>query len=96
MNNKPKQTKVIYDKYNLNEYQNESVKDYMKTLKEVDPNLSDRMRSYYKKQIMQILSNEEQFKNTNENLIYKLLGKIEELKGEIKELKDQNDYYKKR
>jgi len=84
------------DKYQLNIFQKESVKDYMKVLKDVDSNLSDRMRSYYKKQFMEILSNEEQFKNTNENLVYKLLGKIEELKGDIQELQHQNDYYKKR
>jgi len=75
----------------LNDFQNESVKDYMKVLKDVDPNLSDRMRSYYKKQFVEILSNQRE-----ENLIYKLLGKIEELKGDNKELNDQIDYYKKR
>ena len=84
------------DKYKLNVFQKESVKDYMKVLKDVDPNLSDRMRSYYKKQIMEILSNEVEFRNVNENLVYKLLGKIEELKGDIQELKDEVDYYKKR
>ena len=75
----------------LNHYQKESIKDYMKVLKDVDPNLSDRMRSYYKKQFVEILSNQRE-----ENLIYKLLGKIEELKGDNKELNDQIDYYKKR
>jgi len=77
------------DKYNLNIFQKEAVKDYMKIIKEVDSNLSDRMRSHYKKQIMEILSEEEEFRNKNENLVYKLLGKIEELKGDIQELEDQ-------
>jgi hypothetical protein len=84
------------DKYKLNIFEKESIQDYMKVLKEVDPNLSDRMRSYYKKQFMEILSKQDEFRNVNENLVYKLLGKIEELKGDIKELKDQNDYYKNR
>ena len=75
----------------LNVFQKESVKDYMKVLKDVDPNLSDRMRSYYKKQFVEILSKERE-----ENLIYKLLGKIEELKGDNKELHDQIDCYKER
>ena len=79
------------DKYQLNIFQKESVKDYMKVLKDVDPNLSDRMRSYYKKQFIEILLNDKE-----ENLVYKLLGKIEELKGDNQELQDQNDYYKKR
>jgi len=78
-------------KKELNIFQKESVKDYMKVLKDVDPNLSDRMRSYYKKQFIEIL-----LKDKEENLVYKLLGKIEELKGDIQELQDQNDYYKKR
>ena len=78
-------------KKELNIFQKDSVKDYMKVLKDVDPNLSDRMRSYYKKQFIEIL-----LKDKEENLVYKLLGKIEELKGEIQELQDQNDYYKKR
>jgi hypothetical protein len=84
------------DKYKLNIFEKESIQDYMKVLKDVDPNLSDRMRSYYKKQFMEILSKQDEFRNVNENLVYKLLGKIEELKGDIKELKDQNDYYKNR
>jgi len=75
----------------LNEFQMDSVKDYMKTLKDVDPKLSDRMRSHYKKQIVEILS-----KDREENLVYKLLGKIEELKDEKQELQDQMNYYKKR
>lgn len=75
----------------LNMFEKESIKDYMKTLKEVDPNLSDRMRSHYKKQIVEILSNDRE-----ENLIYKLLGRIDELKDEKKELEDQMNYYKKR
>jgi len=78
-------------KKELNIFEKESVKDYMKVLKDVDPNLSDRMRSYYKKQFIEIL-----LKDKEENLVYKLLGKIEELKGDIQELQDQNDYYKKR
>lgn len=78
-------------KKELNYFEKESVKDYMKVLKDVDPNLSDRMRSYYKKQFVEILLNDRE-----ENLVYKLLGKIEELKGDVKELQDQNDYYKKR
>jgi len=78
-------------KKELNIFQKESVKDYMKVLKDVDPNLSDRMRSYYKKQFIEILLNDKE-----ENLVYKLLGKIEELKGDNQELQDQNDYYKKR
>ena len=45
---------------------------------------------------MEILSNEEEFRNVNENLVYKLLGKIEELKGDIKELQDEVHYHKKR
>ena len=79
------------NKKELNYYEKESIQDYMKVLKDVDPNLSDRMRSYYKKQFVEILLNDRE-----ENLVYKLLGKIEELKGDIKELQDQNDYYKKR
>ena len=78
-------------KKELNIFEKESVKDYMKVLKDVDPNLSDRMRSYYKKQFIEIL-----LKDKEENLVYKLLGKIEELKGDIQELQHQNDYYKKR
>ena len=70
----------------LNVFQKESVKDYMNVLKDVDPNLSDRMRSYYKKQIVEILSKERE-----ENLVYKLLGKIEEIKGTIDELQHEND-----
>lgn len=78
-------------KTELNYYEKESIKDYMKVLKDVDPNLSDRMRSYYKKQFVEIL-----LKKREENLVYKLLGKIEELKGDNQELQDQIDVYKKR
>lgn len=84
------------DKYKLNIFEKESIQDYMKVLKDVDPNLSDRMRSYYKKQFMEILSKQDEFRNVNENLVYKLLGKIEELKGDIQGLQDQIDVYKKR
>lgn len=79
-------------KYNLNIFQKEAVKDYMKIIKEVDSNLSDRMRSHYKKQIMEILSEEEEFRNKNENLVYKLLGKLTELQDKNKELKDELDH----
>jgi len=83
------------DKYNLNIFQKEAVKDYMKIIKEVDSNLSDRMRSHYKKQIMEILSEEEEFRNKNENLVYKLLGKLTELQDKNKELKDELDQKKR-
>lgn len=82
-------------KYNLNIFQKEAVKDYMKIIKEVDSNLSDRMRSHYKKQIMEILSEEEEFRNKNENLVYKLLGKLAELQDKNKELKDELDHNKR-
>ena len=43
----------------------ELTKEFMKILKEVDPNMSDRMRSHYKKQIV-----------TEKGLIFKLLMEI--------------------
>ena len=82
-------------KYNLNIFQKEAVKDYMKIIKEVDSNLSDRMRSHYKKQIMEILSDEEEFRNTNENLVYKLLAKVSELQDKNEEQKYELDHKKR-
>ena len=74
----------------LNCWEKESVKDYMKIIKQVDPNLSDRMRSHYKKQIVEILQQEK-----DQNLLYKLLGRIEEIEGEKEELKSQIAYHKR-
>jgi len=45
----------------------DATKDLMKILKEVDPNMSDRMRSHYKKQVVE-----------KEGLIFKLLLQIRE------------------
>ena len=75
----------------LNVYEKESVKDYMRFIKEADPNLSDRMRSHYKKQIVEILLNKRE-----ENLVFNLLCMIETLKDEKKEAEDQIRYLKKR
>lgn len=74
----------------LNCWEKESIKDYMKIIKQVDPNLSDRMRSHYKKQIVEILQQEK-----DQNLLYKLLGRIEEIEGEKEELKSQIAYHKR-
>ena len=79
------------NKSDLNIFEKESVKDYMKIIKQADPNLSDRMRSHYKKQIVEIVAGEKE-----ENLVFKLLCMIETLKDEKKEAEDQICYLKKR
>jgi protein required for attachment to host cells len=78
-------------KSDLTLMEKESLKDYMKFIKEADPNLSDRMRSHYKKQISEILSDERE-----KNLTFNLLLMIETLKEEKKEAEDQICYLKKR
>ena len=74
-------------KSDLTLMEKESLKDYMKFIKEADPNLSDRMRSHYKKQIGEILTGDKE-----KNLVFNLLLMIETLKDEKKEADDQIRY----
>ena len=57
-------------KYNL------IVKDYLDTIKNLDPDMSKQMKSHYKKQFIQITEGE-----SSENLLFKLCKKISDLEN---------------
>ena len=72
------------ERYNL------IVKDYLDTIKNLDPDISPRMKSHYKKQFIQITEGE-----SSENLLFKLCKKISDLEDEVKATR-QNYYELKR
>ena len=74
------QDKAEEGRYNL------IVKDYLDTIKNLDPDMSKQMKSHYKKQFIQITEGE-----SSENLLFKLCKKISDLEDEVKATR-QNYY----
>ena len=72
--------KAEEERYNL------IVKDYLDTIMNLDPDISPRMKSHYKKQFIKITEGE-----TSENLVFKLCKKISDLEDEVKATR-QNYY----
>jgi len=78
------QDKAEEERYNL------IVKDYLDTIKNLDPDMSKQMKYHYKKQFIQITEGE-----SSENLLFKLCKKISDLEDEVKATR-QNFYELKR
>ena len=74
------QDKAEEERYNL------IVKDYLDTIKNLDPDMSKQMKSHYKKQFIQITEGE-----SSENLLFKLCKKISDLEDEVKA--SRQNYY---